>query len=105
MDGPSYRDARTNLTRPIGQRCVLSVLRYAFCDGGSGGVGGGGGGGRGGVGSDCGSGISQVDSQFIDSSISGKNEKAFRTYLRTDLPTDLPTDGQTDGRTDGRTLL
>ena len=60
-DTSSHRDARTNLTRPIGQRCVLSILRYAFCDGGSGGfgggVGGGGGGGRGGVGSDCGSGI------------------------------------------------
>ena len=40
-------------TRPIVQRCVLSVLRYAFCDGGGGGVGGdgvGGGGGGGGSG-------------------------------------------------------
>ena len=37
----------------IGQRCILSVLRYAFCDGGGGGVGGdgvGGGGGGGGSG-------------------------------------------------------
>ena len=36
-----------NFTRPIGQRCVLSVLRYAFCDGDSGGGGGGVGSGRG----------------------------------------------------------
>ena len=42
-------------TRPICQRCVLSVLRYEFCDGGSGGVGGGGGGGGVGVGSGRGS--------------------------------------------------
>ena len=42
-------------TRPIGQRCVLSVLRFAFCDGDSGGFGGGVGGG-GGVGSGRGSG-------------------------------------------------
>ena len=44
-------------TRPICQRCVLSVLLYAFCDGGSGAFGGGGGGGGGGVGSGRGSGI------------------------------------------------
>ena len=31
----------------MGQRCVLSVLRYAFCVGGRGGGGGGGGGGDG----------------------------------------------------------
>ena len=45
-------------TRPIVQRCVLSVLRYAFCDGGVGGdgVGGGGGGGGSGGGSSGGSG-------------------------------------------------
>ena len=47
--------ANTKRTRPIVQRCVLSVLRYVFCDGGgSGGLGGGGGGcdggGRGGIG-------------------------------------------------------
>ena len=34
-------------TRSIGQRCVLSVMRYALCDGAvGGGVGGGGGGGQ-----------------------------------------------------------
>ena len=39
-----------NETRPIVQRCVLSILRYVFCDGGgSGGLGGGGGGGGRGI--------------------------------------------------------
>ena len=49
----------TDRTRPIAQRCVLSILRYAFCDGDSGGFSGGvgGGGGGGGVGSGCGRGI------------------------------------------------
>ena len=44
-------------TRPVGRRCVLSVLRYAFWNGGgSGGLGGGGGGsGGGGGGGDDGS--------------------------------------------------
>ena len=41
-------------TRPIGQRCVLSVLRYVLCDsgGGGGGSGGIGGSSSGGGGSD-----------------------------------------------------
>ena len=36
-----FQRLETNLTRPIVQRCVLSVLGYAFCDGasGNGGVG------------------------------------------------------------------
>ena len=41
-------------TRPISQRCVLSFLRYAFCDGDSGGFSGGFGGGVGGGGGDSG---------------------------------------------------
>ena len=49
-----------NLTRPKVQRCVLSVLRYVFCDGGdSGDLGGGGcGGGDDGSGGGIGRGIS-----------------------------------------------
>ena len=37
----AYRRVAYIKTRPIVQRCVLSVLRYAFCDGasGNGGVG------------------------------------------------------------------
>ena len=41
-------------TRPIAQRCDLSVLRYVFCDGGGGDSGGGGGTGGGGIGGDRG---------------------------------------------------
>ena len=46
--------ARQQQTRPIGQRCVLNVLRHALCDGGGGGGGSGGigGGSSGGGGSD-----------------------------------------------------
>ena len=49
-----FQRLETNLTRPIVQRCVLSVLCYAFCDGGGGGAVGGGGSG---VGSGRGCGI------------------------------------------------
>ena len=49
-----FQRLETNLTRPIVQRCVLSVLCYAFCDGGGGGAVGGGGSG---VGSGRGRGI------------------------------------------------
>ena len=53
-----------HLTRPIGQRCILSVLRYAFRDG----VGGGGGGGGSGVGSEGGRGRGIVSPRMIPSS-------------------------------------
>ena len=31
-----FQRLETNLTRPIVQRCVLSILHYAFCNGASG---------------------------------------------------------------------
>ena len=44
------RESEKKKTRPIGQRCVLSVSRYAFCDYGSGSGGDSGIGGASGIG-------------------------------------------------------
>ena len=59
---------RKKETRPIVQRCILSVLRYAFCDGGGGGVGGGGGGGGDGSGGGSGGGCGILTPRMIPSS-------------------------------------
>ena len=75
-------------TRPIGPRCVLSVLRYAFCDGGSGGVGGGGGG--------------ILSPRMI---LSSKIVRFQRKMKRHNGRTYGHTDIWTYGRTDGQTLL
>ena len=72
-----HRTIRNKANRP-----TMRPQHYAFCGGG--GVGSGGG---------RGSGISQDDSQLLNSSISAENEKVFPSY------------GRTYGRTYGQTLL
>ena len=63
-------------TRPIGQRCVLSVLRFALCDGGGGRGGGGGIGGGGSGGVAGGRGISWDHPRLENRSFSTFSEKA-----------------------------
>ena len=65
---------KRKITKPIGQRCVVGVVHFAFLRrGGGGGGSGGGGGGGGGDGSGCGGGggrgISLDDPPLTDSSI------------------------------------
>ena len=88
-------EARSYITSfpwPIGQRCVLSVLRYAFCDGGGSGVGGGGvggGGGGSGVGSGGGRGSVILSPRMIPSSYIVRFQRKMKRH-------DIRTHGQTD---------